>query len=155
MSSIFAYRKHYTAHTVITLNVPDNAPDPEGGEDLRCTELCTIEGVTYVSVPDGLDLPGQPAEIADSVQVATITPELRAAIKAASPHCRLIDERMQDRIRARYTPEDEMYFARIGAGAALGVYQFESGEKERLLAYGAHVEAVRQWGRSERAKLGF
>ena len=155
MSSIFAYRKHYTAHTVITLNVPDNATDPEGGEDLRCTELCTIEGVTYVSVPDGLDLPGQPAEIADSVQVATITPELRAAIKAASPHCRLIDERMQDRIRARYTPEDEMYFARIGAGAALGVYQFESGEKERLLAYGAHVEAVRQWGRSERAKLGF
>ena len=154
MSSIFAYRKHYTAHTVITLNVPDNAPDPEGGEDLRCTELCTIEGVTYVSVPDGLDLPGQPAEIADSVQVATITPELRAAIKAASPHCRLIDERMQDQIRARYSAEDEMYFARIGTGAALGKYAFEPGEEAALAEYGAHVEAVRQWGRSERARLG-
>lgn len=154
MTSIVAYRKHYATHTVITLNAPDNAPDPEGGEDLRCTELCTIDGVTYVSVPDGLDLPEQPAEIADSVHLAVITPELRASIKAASPHCRLIDERMQDQIRARYSAEDEMYFARIGAGAALGVYQFEAGEKERLLDYGAHIEAIRQWGRAERANLG-
>lgn len=154
MTSIVAYRKHYTAHTVITLNAPDNAFDPEGGEDLRCTELCTLDGVTYVSIPEGLELPTQPTEIEDSVRPAALTPELRAAIKAASPHCRLIDERMQEKIRARYSAENEMYFARIGAGAALGVYQFEPGEKDRLLAYGAHIEAVRQWGRDERAKLG-
>jgi hypothetical protein len=154
MTSIVGYRKHYTAHTVITLDVPDNAPDPEGGEDIRCTELCTLDGVTYVAVPDAVTLPEQPAQIADTVTPATLTPELREAIKAASPHCQLITERMQDQIRARYTAEDEMYFARIGGGAALGVYQFESGEKERLLAYGAHIESVRQWGRAERAKLG-
>ena len=154
MSSIFAYRKHYTAHTVITLDVPDNASDPDGGDDLRCTELCTLDGVTYVSVPDGIDLPTQPAEIADSVKPAELTPELRAAIKSASPHCQLINERMQERIRARYTTEDEMYFARIGAGAALGKYAFETGEEAALTEYGAHVESVRQWGRAERAKLG-
>lgn len=110
--------------------------------------------MTYVAVPEGVTLPEQPAQIADTLQEVALTPELREQIKTASPHCAFIAERMQAQIRARYSAEDEMYFARIGAGAALGVYQFEAGEKERLLDYGAHVEAVRQWGRSERAKLG-
>jgi len=47
-----------------------------------------------------------------------------------------------------------MYFARIGVGVSLGAYQFEPGEQEALLAYGAHVEACRQWGRQKRAELG-
>lgn len=110
--------------------------------------------MTYVAVPDGITLPSQPAQIAGTVAPVTLTPELRDRIKAASPHCQFIDARMQDKIRARYSAEDEMYFARIGTGAALGKYAFEPGEEAALTEYGAHVETVRQWGRTERAKLG-
>ena len=42
----------------------------------------------------------------------------------------------------------------IGVGVALGAYTFEPGEQESLLAFGAHVEGVRQWGRLEREKIG-
>lgn len=110
--------------------------------------------MTYVAVPDGITLPEQPAQIADTVTTVILTPELREAIKAASPHVQLITERMQDKIRARYSAEDEMYFARIGTGVALGKYTFEPGEEVALTEYGAHVEGVRQWGCAERAKLG-
>jgi hypothetical protein len=61
---------------------------------------------------------------------------------------------MEMRIRARYSLSDEQYFARIGVGVALGSYTFEPGEQDALIAFGAHVEAARQWGRDERAKLG-
>ena len=46
------------------------------------------------------------------------------------------------------------YCARIGVGVALGAYQFQPGESDALLAFGAHVEGVRQWGRAQRAALG-
>jgi len=163
-TTIIAYRKAQTEHTTISLALPDPYLEPDAP---RCTELCTLDGVTYVAAPDGVVLPEQPPEIAESVaavaltrelreqiQAIALTPELREQIKAASPHCRMIADQMQGQIRARYSAEDEMYFARIGAGAALGLYTFEPGEQEAIAAYGAHVEAVRQWGRAERAKLG-
>ena len=82
------------------------------------------------------------------------TDALKEQIKAASRPCQLIAEAMQQRIRAVYSVEDEQYFARIGVGAALGVYIFQPGEQDALLAFGAHVEGVRQWGRLEREKIG-
>lgn len=122
---------------------------PEGS-----TELCTIDGVTYVSVPDD-DLPEQAAQISASiVNPVTLTTELREAIKAASPHCALIHERMEAKIRDKYSLSDEQYFSRIASGAALGLYTFETGEAEAIQAFGAYVESVRQWGREQRALLG-
>lgn len=113
--------------------------------------MCTLpDGYTYLSGPDGL--PEQPAQI--SVEPVELTDELRAQIKAASPHTRLIHQRMEARIRERYSLEAEQYFARIGVGVALGVYQFQPGEQEELLEFGAFVESVRQWGRQQRAELG-
>lgn len=153
MPSIVSYRKATDAWTTYTLATPDTQLGA-GGEELYCTELCTLDGATYVAVPDGVTLPEQPAQIAATIAPVTLTPELRDRIKAASPHCQFIDARMQDKIRALYSPEDEMYFARIGTGVALGVYTFEPGEQDALLEYGAHVEAVRQWGRGQRAELG-
>lgn len=128
-------------------------PDSMGAHDeLHCTELCTLDGTTYVAVPAGVALPAQPPELA--IAPVTLTPELREQIKSASPHCSLIAERMEMRIRARYSQSDEQYFARIGVGVALGTYQFQPGEQDALLAFGAHVEGVRQWGRLEREKIG-
>lgn len=75
-------------------------------------------------------------------------------IRAASPHVQLIAQRVVDQIRATYSADDEMYLARIGTGAALGVYQLEPKEQDELSRYQTHVEWCRQWGRDERAKLG-
>lgn len=128
-------------------------PDNQGVDDaLRCTELCTLEGTTYVAVPDGVALPEQPPEI--TVTTPVLTPELKAQIKAASPHVALTYERTQALIRAKYSVDDEAYFARIGVGVALGAYTFEPGEQDELLAFGAFVESARAWGRGERVKLG-
>ena len=120
---------------------------PEGG-----IELCTLDGLTYVSIPDD-------APLAEQHQEITLTPVivdygLRERIKSSSRACQLINEAMQQRIRAQYSVEDEQYFARIGVGAALGAYTFQPGEQEALLGFGAFVEEVRQWGRDRRAEIG-
>ena len=73
---------------------------------------------------DGATLPtDQPAQIAASIEVlpSPLPDLLREQIKAASPMVRLIGQRMIDQIRASYTIDDEMYFARIGVGAATGL----------------------------------
>jgi len=120
--------------------------------DPRATELANVDGWHYVFVPDATVLPAQPAEI--NWQAVTLDDVLREQIKSASRAVQLISEQMQQSIRDAYSLEDEQYFSRIGVGVALGAYTFQAGEMEALLAFGAHVEAVRQWGRAERAKLG-
>lgn len=88
------------------------------------------------------------------VAPVVLTDELKAQIKSNSPHVALIYERTEQRIRAVYSISDEAKYARIGVGVALGVYTFGPGEQAELLAFGSYVEAARQWGRDERAKLG-
>lgn len=119
------------------------------------TELATIDGTTYVALPDGAVLPAdQPTEIASSIATVTLDPVLREQIKAASPHCKLIAQRMVEQIRGAYSIDDEMYFARIGVGAATGMYQPSSDELQAMTVFGAFVESVREWGRQQRAELG-
>lgn len=142
MPSIYSYRKVTDATTTYLMRLPEAA-----------TELATVDGLTYVSVPESTAiLADQPSQI--TPQLVTLTAELKDAIKAASPHAALIAQRVIDQIRAMYTPDDEMYLARIGTGAALGVYTLSDGERQELARYQAHVEACRDWGRAERAKLG-
>jgi len=148
-TSIYAYQKVSTPYTIIAASLPDSSGVDDG---VHCTELCTLDGTTYLAVPDGVTLPDQPPEI--TLAPVTLTPELRSRIKANSVHCDLIAERMEQRIRAVYSLSDEQYFSRIGVGVALGSYTFEPGEQAALMAFGAHVEGARQWGRAERAKLG-
>lgn len=149
MTTIYCYTKVPTKYTIIQMALPDS----QGHDDsLHCTELCTLDGLTYVAVPDGITLPEQQPEI--KLEAVKLTPELRAQIKASSVHCDLIAERVEMKIREHYSLSDEQYFARIGVGVALGAYAFGDGEQEALLLFGAHVEACRQWGRDERAKLG-
>jgi len=150
MPFIVSYRKASDAYTTYQLALP---PDPTTGQALG-QELCEIAGITYVSLPTGAVLPAQSAPIAASVQTVILDAALRAAIIAASPHCALIDERMRAAIRDAYPLEDELKYARIGVGAAMGMYQPTPEEVAGMAAFGAHVESVRQWGRDERAKLG-
>ena len=148
---IVSYRKTSDAHTTYELRTPD-AQGAEG--EIYCAELGTIDGLTYVSVPAGVTLPEQLPQVAATLQPVTPTPELIAQLKAISPHCALISERMVQKIRARYSIDDEMFFARIGVGAATGMYQPTPGELAEMQVFGEFVEGVRQWGRAERERLG-
>ena len=66
----------------------------------------------------------------------------------------LIAQAMIEKIRASYTIDDEMFFARIGVGAATGLYETTPSEVQEMAVFGDFVESVREWGRAERAKLG-
>lgn len=105
-------------------------------------------------MPDAAALPPQSAQIAASVAVVVPDAVLAAAIKAASPHVQLIDQRMREMIRESYDLETELKYARFGVGAAMGMYSPSIDEIQEITVYGEFVESVRQWGRAERAKLG-
>jgi hypothetical protein len=106
------------------------------------TELATIDGVTYVSLPPGAVLPGnQPSEIAAGVQVATLTEVLKDAINAASPHVALINTRVIEKIREQYSLDDEIKLLRTG-------------KTQDTVAWNAWADECRAWGRQEKAKLG-
>ena len=147
MPSIYNYQKYIDAIRTVELNQPVDATGQRLG-----TELATVDGVTYVAIPNDATLPTQPTEI--TVNSTTLTDELTQAIKRASPHCKLIARRTVDKIRERYSSDDEMYLARIGVGAANSMYQLPDDERAEMVTYGEFVEAIRQWGREERAKLG-
>lgn len=137
---------------------PYTTPGPDGislrfraGES-GAVELAEFDGHAYVHVPDGAELPEQPTEIAWQA----IAPDavLLQRIKTESRAVQLIAQAMIDKIRASYSIDDEMFFARIGVGAATGIYQPTPDEMQEMAVFGEFVESVRQWGRAERAKLG-
>lgn len=144
-AQIYSYTKIITAGpngTTIYARLPEHG-----------IEMCELDGVTYVTIPDDAgQMPEQHEDI--TLNPVTIDAGLRERIKKASRAVLLIDQAVIDLIRSRYSLDDEAYFARIGVGAALGAYQFEDGEMEAMLAFGSHVEACRQWGREQRAVLG-
>ena len=153
MPSLIAYRKAISRETTIALRLPLDATQGQA----TAQELATLpDGRTVVMLPDDLTLPpGQPAEVASTIEHLTPLPaDVREQIKAVSPHIALIAQRMIQMIRDAYSLDDEMYFARIGVGAATGMYTPTSDELQEMTVFGEFVESVRQWGRAERAKLG-
>ena len=106
---------------------------------------------------EGHKLPtDQPAAIQTSIEVlpTPLPTTLRDEIRAASPHVRLIGQRMQERIRQRYSAEDELKFNRIGTGHALGFYEATAAELQEIKDFGDYIQQCRAWAAGERAKLG-
>lgn len=140
MPSLIAYRKAINAVHTWELRLPESAPGQRQGQ-----EIATLaDGRTVVSLPDGATLPAdQPPQIAASIQTlpSPLPAELRAQIMDASPHARLINQRVVEKIRAHYSMDDEIKMLRIAPSA-------------ETTAWNDHVEACRAWGRAERAKLG-
>lgn len=140
MLTFVAYRKHIDAITTHYLALPE-APSGEQAAQ----ELATLpDGRTVVVLFDGHALPAQqPQAIAASVETlpTPLPDDLRDAIKAASPHVRLINTRVQDAIAQRYSTADEIKLLRTAPSAEMD-------------AYNAYTEECRAWGRSEKAKLG-
>jgi hypothetical protein len=134
MTSIVRYQKAIADGTTYRIALPLN----EEGQHLG-TELATLDGVTYVAIPDDHELPEQPEQI--TVEPVTLTDELRAAIKSVSPHVRLINARVIEKIRAVYSVDDEIKCLRLAPS-------------DETDAWNAHVEACRAWGTEEKAALG-
>lgn len=98
MTEIVSYTKIVTRETSTWLAAPQDVD----GTPLT-TELTTLNGTTYVAVPDDVTLPTQPAGI--TPEPVTLTSELRDAIIAASPHTRLIRQRQAERVNGGVTAE--------------------------------------------------
>lgn len=137
---ILKYQKitdNFTTHTL-------REPDYQDG-DPRITELCTIGDDTYVHVPDGLVLPEQPFSVDVGMETVILTAELKAEIKALSPHVSLINARVVGKIRQKYTADDELAIHREA---------LEDSSTAELQTYIAHVADCRAWGAAEKAKIG-
>lgn len=134
MAKIYKYLKVSDKYVTHTLTEPDyNLLETED----RITELCDIDGETYVSVPDSITLPVQEHVTVEDVVLAD---ELKSAIIAASPLFANINGRVVDKIREVYSVNDEIKMLRIGPSVETS-------------AYNDHVEACRAWGREEKARL--
>ncbi|MHB8388034.1 MAG: hypothetical protein ACYDBH_00470 [Acidobacteriaceae bacterium] len=137
MPTIYSYQKFIDALRTVELRLPE---DPSTHQPIG-TELCTIDGTTYVSLPDGVSLPAdQPPEIG-TPEAVTLTAALTDQIKAASPHVRLIDQRVRDQIRAKYSLEDELKLLRLGPSTDFTTYT-------------NYIESCRSWGAQQREALG-
>lgn len=148
-TSIVEYKKSANSHTEIVMRFPDSLGE---NDELHCTEIATVNGITYVAVPDGIVLPDQPPEI--TLKNTVMTQELKMAIRLNSPHCQFIDERRQMKIRAKYTLDDEQYMTRLALKQSLGMEPMTNDQKLRLREYDAYVEECLNWARDERAALG-
>ncbi|MDD3757717.1 MAG: hypothetical protein PHN76_06090 [Advenella sp.] len=130
MAYLISYRKASDQYTDYILAAPEGS-----------TELCTIDGVTYVSIPDGQVLPSQPEQISSSVSEVTLTDELRADIHNASIHIAVISKRVAEQISQRYSVTDEIKLLRTAPSEEFDIYN-------------EYAESCRAWGRAEKAKLG-
>jgi hypothetical protein len=137
---LIAYRKVIDSVTTHTLRMPEAPQGEQSGQ-----ELATLaDGRTVVVLFGAHTLPdNQPAAIAASIEVlaSPLPADLRDAICEASPHVRLIGQRVVEQIRARYSMDDEIKLLRIAPS-------------EETSAWNAYTEDCRAWGRAEKAKLG-
>jgi hypothetical protein len=116
-------------------------------------EISRIDGIYYISIPDGETLAENQSDKL-VIEPITLTPELLKDLKANSSFCQMISRLIIEKIRARYSVDDEAYYNRIGMSSALGIYIFKEGEKEELEEYNSFIEGIRQWGRDQRASIG-
>ncbi len=134
MTYIVSYQKFIDDQRTVEIRLPEGEDNQRVG-----TELATVDGVTYVSLPDGAVLPEQPAEI--TVEPVTLTAELKQRISNASPFVRMIRKMVADKIAEQYSTGDEIKLIRTAPSA-----EFE--------AYNAYAEDCRAWGREQRAAIG-
>jgi len=104
----YSYKKKTDQFTTYELVQPDYAQLPK--DMATITELCTIDGLTYVSIPDGMVLPGQPVQVQKTLKEITLTPELKAKIRQTSPHVKLLERRIAQNAdeNVRLSKQDEL-----------------------------------------------
>lgn len=143
MPSIIEYKKVITQQNTYELR------------EVEGTELCTIGDTTYFVIP-GTALPtGQAAEIQSSIKATVVTTELRAQIKAASPHCWLVKERRKQAvIDAGYDQEDQKALQLAGICVGIGFIQPDDPRMAAVLAYATACKTADEAAAAAYAMLG-
>lgn len=102
-----------------------------------------LDGRTIVALFGTAQLPtSQPAAIEASIEALTNpSADLLTAIKQASPHVALINQRVEDAIGERYSIANQIKLLRTAPSA-------------EMTAFDAYAEECRAWGQAEKAKLG-
>jgi len=140
MTSLIAYRKFIDAVTTHSLRLPEVVQGEQAGQEIATL----VDGRTVVALFAGYELPtNQPGAIVASIELlpSPLPADLLAAIKLASPHVRLINQRVQDAVAERYSMADEIKLLRTAPSP-------------EMAAYNAYAEECRAGGRAEKAKLG-
>ena len=115
-------------------------------------ELCEIDGETYISVDDTEPMPDQSEQI--TIVDVVLTDELRAQIKAASPHCRLIKQRNLEAIESEYSLEDRLQIAAIAGGVSNSLVPPSVEYTKMMEQYRDHVLAANTISAEQYTKLG-
>lgn len=140
MAKIYSYQKVTDQFTTYCLSEPDY--NLLSSED-HITELCTIEETTYVSIPNNITLPEQSDKIKSTLKEIDLSNnlDLKEQIKTISSHINLINDRVVEKIRTKFSINDEIKILRAGT-------------PEESNLYNAFVEECVLWGRIEKEKLG-
>jgi hypothetical protein len=138
MPKIFRYLKSTDKFTTHTFVEPDYSENEE-----RITELCTIDGLTYISIPDSVKTSKQPKNVEETLEEVVLSDEVKDKIKKASPHIQLIYQRVRDKIAEKYSVTDELKALRE---RDKDVIKFNE--------YNSYVEECCAWGNAKKVKLG-
>ena len=106
------------------------------------TELCTIDGDTYISIPDDVVLPKQPKQI--TLEPVIVTAELKEQIEEVSPHIQLIKKRIREKIAKKYSIEDELKIIRN---------KINGMEVDKYVEYNNYVESCLAEGNIKKEEL--
>lgn len=143
MSKIIEYKK------IIT---PQNTYELQGVEG---TELCTIGDTTYFVIPGTVLPTGQAVEIQSSIKATTLTDVLNDQIRAASPHCRLINSRRRQRLLdAGYSADDQEYYIHLYIAMQIGAVPANAKRTATLAAYIDAFKVAYLWAESQYSALG-
>lgn len=135
MTYIVAYQKFINSERTIEINLPFE----ENTHRRIGDELATVEGTTYVAIPDGVDLPEQPPEI--TVEAVVLEDLEKKLICSISPLVRVINDEVKNSIAEKYSLADEIKLLRTQPSAAFDEYN-------------VFAEACRQVGKNKKKALG-
>ena len=107
------------------------------------TELATINGETYISIPDDVVLPEQAKQI--KLEPVILTDELKEQIEIASPHIQLIKKRIREKIAKKYSIEDELKIIRNKINGI---------DVEKYTEYNTYIEACIAEGEVKKEEIG-
>ena len=127
------------SYTKVVNEITTKQIDTSGIEG--AVELCEIDGITYVSIPDAASVAKQDAAI--DAKSATLDAKKIEEIRAASYVVKFIKQQVRDKIREKYELDDELKLLRL-----------RDINKDEWDKYNAHAESCRAWGEAEIAKLG-
>lgn len=143
MPKIIEYKKVITSQNTYELRGVEGA------------ELCTIGDTTYFVIPGTVLPTGQSSEIQSSIKATTLTDVINDQIRAASPHCQLINSRRRQRLLdAGYSADDQDYYIHLHIAMQIGAVPANAKRTATLAAYVEAFKAAYLWAESQYAALG-